>query len=333
MKPYPIKCNPILKHKVWGGEKLKTQLAKTTQAGKLGESWEISAVPGHVSQINNGPYSGWTLEGLQQEFKESFLGTDNYRVFGDTFPLLIKYLDAQTNLSVQVHPDDRLARAQHNSPGKTEMWYIMETDEDASIYLGLQEDETDVATMNHMDTDNVASILNKRKVNPGESFYVPAGEVHAIGAGVMLAEIQQTSDVTYRIYDWEVVDAQGQPRELHMEQAVEAIQSAVRPENRVNAQTACSNSKEQTLAACPYFTTRSLQVQSHQHRDLSEIDSFVIYMCVGGSALVQCGGFTEQLHYGETVLIPANARSVYFHTEKAQLLEIHIEPELLATAA
>jgi len=222
MKVYPIKFNPILKEKIWGGHKLGSMLSKDTDKQNIGESWEISDVNGNVSQVNNGIYKGTNLKELLKRYESQFLGANNFEHFGYNFPLLIKFLDAKTDLSVQVHPDDEMAKKYHNSFGKTEMWYIMDSDEDANIVIGLKDETTNPEILNHITSENVEDIFNREKVIKGDSFFIPAGKIHAIGSGVLAAEIQQTSDITYRVYDWDRIDDNGEKRELHTQLAEKA---------------------------------------------------------------------------------------------------------------
>ncbi|MFK7834089.1 MAG: type I phosphomannose isomerase catalytic subunit [Winogradskyella sp.] len=322
MEAYPIKFNPILKEKIWGGEKLSSILNKKSDSKNVGESWEISGVDDNISLVSNGLYKGKTLNDLISKYKSEFLGQENIEVFGENFPLLIKFLDAKTNLSVQVHPDDAMAKANHNSFGKTEMWYIMDSDEDAEIVLGLKNNEIDKTILADINASNVDAIFNTEKVKQGDSYFIPAGKIHAIGAGVLAAEIQQTSDITYRVYDWDRKDDNGQQRELHTELA----QKATKPfaSNR-KSDYVLEQDKTTNLVNCDFFTTNIFEVKGPQKRDYSNKDSFVIFMCVEGKAEVTVNNQTEFVSMGETILIPANSACVTFNSQNSKFLEVFID--------
>lgn len=322
MKVYPIKFNPILKTKIWGGNKLKTVLSKETDQINVGESWEISDVDGNISSINNGVYNGLNLKELILNHKADLVGTRNFEQFGFDFPLLIKFLDAKTDLSVQVHPDNHMAKKHHNSFGKTEMWYIMDSDEDANIVIGLKDENTNTKVLNHINAQNVESIFNRQTVNKGDSFFIPAGKIHAIGAGVLAAEIQQTSDITYRVYDWDRKDINGDKRELHTELAKKATKKF--QSNGKVGYSAVKN-KSINLVNCDYFTTNIIKLKNNCIKDYTNLDSFVIYMCVEGDAKITVEGFTEILKMGETILLPAATNEVSLYTKNAKLLEVYVD--------
>jgi len=220
---YPIKFQPILKDKIWGGPRLKDILNKSTESDKCGESWEISSVQGNLSIVRNGFLTGNNLQELIEVYMGDLVGDKIYSLFGIEFPLLIKFIDANDILSVQVHPDDELARVRHDAYGKTEMWYIIDAEENAELIAGFNRDLNRETYIRHLQGKTLKEILNFEKVRKGDVFFTPAGRVHAVGAGILLAEIQQTSDITYRIYDWERVDDKGNPRELHTELALDAL--------------------------------------------------------------------------------------------------------------
>ncbi|WP_299338948.1 type I phosphomannose isomerase catalytic subunit [uncultured Psychroserpens sp.] len=321
---YPIKFQPILKEKIWGGHKLNTILNKGKHQGNIGESWELSDVEGNISQVQNGPYQGSNLKALLQNHKEQLLGAQNFEIYGTNFPLLIKFLDAHTDLSVQVHPDNDMAAAYHNSFGKTEMWYIMDSDADANIILGLKDETTNTEILDHIDINNVDHVFNRTKVNRGDSYFIPAGKIHAIGAGVLAAEIQQTSDITYRVYDWDRVDDMGCKRELHTELAKKATKHFDLDDNyklQYNSDTKSSSN----LVKCEYFTTNLLHSNSSQTLDYSQLDSFVILMCVEGSVQITLNEYTESIKMGETLLIPAAANHIILNSQNAKLLEVYID--------
>lgn len=322
MLNYPIKFTPILKEKIWGGNKLKEIFNKDTTGDQVGESWEISGVKGDVSVVENGPLQGKTLTDLQKEFKGEFVGEKIYQQFGEEFPLLIKFIDAKTELSVQLHPNDEIARRRHNSFGKTEMWYILQADKGAEINVGFKETVTKERYLDYLGAGKITDLLNFEKVEKGDSFFIRTGKVHAIGAGVLLAEIQQTSDITYRIYDWDRVDAQGNSRELHTELALDAIDFERKDDFRLTYEKTANTSNE--VASCEYFTTNYLQVTKDLSKDYSQLDSFVIYMCISGGVTVQAGEHAEVLKAGETVLLPATSKEVKISGQEAELLEVYI---------
>ena len=325
MEAYPIKFIPILKEKIWGGEKLRQMLNKNSNSKNIGESWEISGVEENISIVSNGLYKGHSINTLICKFKVDFLGYHNSKTFGENFPLLIKFLDAKTNLSVQVHPDDDMASAYHNAYGKTEMWYIMNSDKDAEIILGLKNDNTDNRVLSKIDASNVDAIFNTEKVKQGDSYFIPAGTIHAIGAGVLAAEIQQTSDITYRVYDWDRIDEKGHKRELH----VDLAQKATKIFNpSAKSKYHLEHDKTSNLVDCNYFTTNIFQVNGSQIRNYKNLDSFVIYMCVEGMSEITVNNHKEYLTFGETVLIPANSDEVLFNSQSAKLLEIYIDSKV-----
>ena len=319
---YPLLFEPILMERIWGGDKLKTLLKKKGGDGIYGESWEISNVEGNSSVVANGILKGKSLNELLAASPELILGKKVYGNFGKEFPLLIKFIDARTALSVQLHPNDALAKERHNSFGKTEMWYIMQAEEDANINVGFKKTISKEEYLQHLEAGKITELLNFEKVEKGDSVFINTGKVHAIGAGVLLAEIQQTSDITYRIYDWGRTDAAGNARELHTELALDAIDfekkdDYQRPyEKQVN--------QVSNIAHCEYFTTNFLPVVGRVDRNYEDLDSFVIYMCVGGRASVEVDGNTETISMGETVLIPGINKKVTITAEDAELLEVYI---------
>ncbi|RLJ61198.1 mannose-6-phosphate isomerase type 1 [Lacinutrix venerupis] len=321
MKVYPIKFNPILKEKIWGGNKLGELLGKNTTKNNVGESWEISDVNGNISEVSNGAYKGTNLKSLIETYEAELLGTNNFTTFGYNFPLLIKFLDAKTDLSVQVHPDNAMAKTHHNSFGKTEMWYIMDSDDNADIVLGLKDKTTNTELLNHINADNVDNVFNREQVKKGDSYFIPAGKVHAIGAGVLAAEIQQTSDITYRVYDWDRTDSLGNKRELHTklaEQATKHFNSNGKAKYNLKPNTSSN------LVNCDYFTTNILDVTKKQSKDYTNLDSFIILMCVEGEAKINIGLYTETIKIGETVLLPAITKKINIISGNAKLLEVYI---------
>ena len=323
MLNYPIRFEPILKEKIWGGNKLKNILNKNSDREDLGESWEISGVKGDISVVENGPLKGQTLKALLEKYKQRLLGERNYKIFGADFPLLIKFIDAKTELSVQLHPHDELAKKRHNSFGKTEMWYIMQADEGAEINVGFKKSISKAEYLEHLNSGKITDLLNFEKVKKGDSFFINTGKVHAIGAGVLLAEIQQTSDITYRIYDWDRVDSEGNARELHTDLALDAIDFEKKDDFKMDY--SCEKNKVNNIASCEYFTTNFLPVKGTITKDCSNLDSFVIYMCVSGEAEISVDGNSEKIIQGQTLLIPAENDQVKITSEGAELLEVFVQ--------
>ena len=320
---YPLKFKPILKDKIWGGPKLRDVLGKSASE-KAGESWEISAVEGDISIAENGFLAGNSLQELAEIYMGDLLGDSIYERFGVEFPLLIKFIDAADFLSVQVHPDDVLAKERHNSYGKTEMWYIVESDK-GQLIAGFNRELDRERYLQHKNGGTLKEILNYEAVVPGDIYFMPAGRVHAIGPGVLLAEIQQTSDVTYRIYDWDRRDEQDNPRELHTELALEAIDFSFHSHYK----TSCQPLKNSTVNAVdsPFFTTSVIQLDQPVEKEFNMIDSFVIYLCMEGAAGITYGkGEVEVIKKGETILIPAELKNLaLIPTEATTLLEVYIK--------
>lgn len=321
MKLYPLKFTPILKEKIWGGNKLKSELSKNSVSNSTGESWEISDVDDDVSVISNGELKGTSLKKILTEQKELLLGKKNYKLFGEKFPLLIKFIDAKEDLSIQLHPNNKLAKERHNSFGKTEMWYVMQADDDSNLIVGFNQKMTKEKYLNSLENNSITEILNFDKVKEGDSYFIDVGRIHAIGAGVLLAEIQQTSDITYRVYDWDRVDDNGNPRALHNDLAIDALDFDM-PENyRVNYS---KNSNESNLMVdCPYFTTNFLPLNSDVVCT-NDKDSFLIYVCVDGEITIKNEDFEVIVNKGETVLVPAIVKDYLIVTKYAKLLEVYV---------
>lgn len=323
MIDYPIKFEPILQEKIWGGNKLKTILNKDTDRENIGESWEISGVKGYISVVENGPEKGKTLVDLIEEFKGALVGERIYLNFGNDFPLLIKFIDARTDLSVQLHPNDKLAKERHDSFGKTEMWYVMQADKGSKLNIGFNKDVEKNEYLEHLEKGEITKLLNFEEVKKGDAVFINTGKVHAIGGGVLLAEIQQTSDITYRIYDWDRVDANGESRELHTALALDAIDFKKKDDYKLNYEKELNSSSE--IASCEYFTTNYLPVNGQLEKDYSVLDSFVIYMCVDGKTKISVGAKTEILQRGQSLLLPASIEKVKIQAENAELLEVYIK--------
>jgi mannose-6-phosphate isomerase len=314
-----LQFNAILKERIWGGEKLKTILNKPITSYITGESWELSTVEGDVSVVANGEYEGKLLTDLINEYPDEILGTAVHERFGKQFPLLFKYLDAREDLSIQVHPNDELAKKRHNSFGKTEMWYVTQADADARIIVGFKEDSSPEEYVEHLNNNSLIDILDTVKAKPGDVFFLETGTVHAIGAGLVVAEIQQTSDITYRLYDFDRKDAQGNTRELHVDLALDAINY-----KKVNTYKEYSREINQsnTVVDCPYFTTNFIPLENIKAVENSGL-SFVVYMCIEGSFELEYDGIIYKYIKGDTVLIPAAMKS-YNLKGKASILEIYI---------
>ncbi|WP_055437431.1 type I phosphomannose isomerase catalytic subunit [Lacinutrix algicola] len=322
-KFYPIKFQPIFKEKIWGGNKLKSVLNKKTEGNSIGESWEISDVDENdVSIVSNGALKGQSLKTLLNEYTSDLIGIKNHKAFGNKFPLLIKFIDAKEDLSIQLHPNNEMAAKRHNSFGKTEMWYVLQADQDANLIVGFNQEMTSDKYLNHLRNKTLPKILNFDKVKPGDTYFIDVGLIHAIGAGVMVAEIQQTSDVTYRVYDWDRVDANGNSRDLHNDLAIDAINFDLKDDFRINY----SKKENQTnkLLTCPYFTTNYLSLQGSILEKENTYDSFMIYLCVDGEATIIASGFSETIKKGETVLMPAAITFFKIEAEAAELLEVYI---------
>ena len=317
---YPLKFQPILKKKVWGGNKLVEFFGKEG-GGKIGESWEISAVPGNVSIVSKGKLQGENLSNLITIYKSELVGKKVYDSFRDTFPLLFKFIDAREDLSVQLHPDDSLAKERHNSFGKTEMWYIMQAERDARLILGFNREMNQLDYERFLSEDRITDILHSEKIKKGDAFFIAPGTVHAIGAGIVLAEIQQTSDITYRIFDWNRPGDDGLMRELHTQEALKAINFGL-PKTKLTSR----RQKNMGIPLCStsYFETHKLDLDDDFNRDLSEIDSFVVYMCVEGKAEIVASNYSEKMQQGETILIPASISEIKIITDQAVFLEVFI---------
>ena len=303
------KFQPILKSLIWGGEKIAPYKGIATDQRNIGESWELSGVKDNESVVAEGPEAGTSLPELIARHGAALLGKANYGRFGEEFPLLIKFIDARQDLSIQVHPNDELAWERHKSKGKTEMWYVVSADKDAHLRSGFSKQVTPAEYEASVGDNTITDILADYKIAPGDVFFLPAGRVHSIGAGSFIAEIQQTSNITYRIYDYGRVGADGKPRELHTEQAKGAIDYTVLPDYRTHY-TPCRDTRVE-LVACPYFTTSLYDLTREQTLDLSARDSFVVVMCLEGrGTLTDERGESVPVHQGETVLVPAVAQSL-----------------------
>ena len=304
-----FKFNPLLKSILWGGEKIVPFKHLTSDQKQVGESWEISGVKDNESVVSNGEYKGWTLNKLVETLKDKLVGKENYERFGNEFPLLVKFIDAREQLSIQVHPTDEQAQAQGLGRGKTEMWYVMESDADASLRSGLKQQITPKQYKEMVENDTITEALSEYPVKEGDVFFLPAGRIHSIGAGCFLAEIQETSDVTYRIYDFKRKDKEGNYRELHTKEAAECIDYTVYPDYRTQYEARQNEPVE--LVSCPYFTTSVYDLTEPMTLDYSDLDSFVIFVGLKGEGeITDAKGNTISFRAGESVLLPATTTVV-----------------------
>jgi len=321
---YPLKFEPILKEKIWGGTSLAALYGKKQGNLKnIGESWELSAVSGNLSVISNGFLAGNNIEEIIEVYMGDITGESVYEKFGNEFPLLIKLIEARDDLSVQVHPGDGLAKERHNAYGKTEMWHILKSDTNARIYTGFSGQISRETYLNAVRDNTIGHIMNIENAEAGDTFFTPAGRIHAIGAGIVLAEIQQTSDITYRIYDWGRMDKNGKSRELHTDLAIDAIDLKQAGKSKIKK--ILLKNKTENLVSCEYFNTNIVRFDEHITRDYNIIDSFVTYICTEGEFRIRWDSGSEKVTKGETVLLPAMIRDVELIPEPdATVLETYI---------
>jgi len=329
---YPLTFKTIFKDKIWGGNKIKTILGKDfSPLPNCGETWEISGVRGNESVVKEGPLEGKDIPLLIYLYKERLLGDRVYKRFGEQFPLLVKFIDANDDLSIQVHPDDELAKKRHNCFGKTEMWYVFQADKGSKLNAGFNTLIDKETYLNHLENNTLDEILNFEEVHVGDVFYLPAGRVHYIGKGICLAEIQQTSDITYRIYDFDRVDDKGNKRELHTELAVDAIDYNFYPDYKTQYHPKVNEPVK--LVSCKYFTTNLIHAKEEVKRKYTGLDSFVIYVFVEGAGTIKYPVSEFSFNSGETkfrkgdcVLIPAELKDISIvPDEETKLLEVYIQ--------
>lgn len=324
---YPLKFKTICKEKIWGGQKLKNILNKPVDnLPNVGESWELSGVQGELSVVSEGFLADNNIEELIEIYMGDLVGDAVYEKFGNEFPLLIKFIDANDYLSIQVHPDDDLAKERHNSYGKTEMWYVMDAEPDAELIVGFNQEMNKQKYLQYFGSGMLREVLNVEKVKQGDVFFMPAGRIHATGPGILFAEIQQTSDITYRIYDWDRVGDDGKPRELHTELAIDAIDYAFQKEFKTKYQAELNKSSQ--IVDCPFFTTNVVLLNKKLERDFNWLDSFVIYMALEGDTKLY---YSEEkdpivIKKGETVLVPAVLKELFLEpvSVDSRLLEVFI---------
>lgn len=326
-KLYPLLFEPILKDKIWGGDKLKSILGKDySPMPNCGESWEISGYNNNISVVKNGFLAGNNIEELIEIYMGDLVGDKIYEQFGLLFPLLIKFIEANDVLSIQVHPDNEMAAKHHNASGKTEMWYIVQADKGAQLISGFNEKGNKENYLKHLKNNSLEEILNYENVKQGDAFFIPPGRIHAICNGIVLAEIQQTSDLTYRIYDWNRKDDKGNSRELHTDLALEAIDFKHYKNYKTKYITKKDTGSE--IISCEYFTTNILEINKAINRDLNQYDSFVIYMCLEGNTSIVFNENNDSVNItkGDTILVPAIYKNLeIIPSSESKLLEIYID--------
>ncbi len=321
---YPLKFEPIILDKIWGGNRLRTILNKNTESAKAGESWEISGVKDYISVVSNGFLKGNNLQELIEIYMGDLVGEMIFERFGTEFPLLIKFIDANDKLSIQVHPDDNLAEKRHGSFGKTEMWYILKAEKNAEITVGFNRKISREEYLKNLENKLLENILNIEQVIDGDVFFLPAGRIHAIGSGILLAEIQQTSDITYRIYDYDRPDDTGKLRELHTQEAIDAIDFNFYNSYKISYPTKMNDFA--TLAECNYFTTNLCQINKPIEMDYFRLDSFVILICTDGGFDLKYQDGHINVMKGETVLIPALIKNLELKPiSETKFLEVFIK--------
>ena len=324
-KLYPLRFTPILKNVLWGGNKLRTELNKTNASDKCGESWEISDVDEFSSVVANGFLEGNTLNEIVEIYMGDIVGDAVYDKFGNQFPLLIKFIDANDYLSIQVHPNDEMAEEEHGGSGKTEMWYVMDASPESELIVGFNKEVSKEEYINKLENNKIQDILNTEKVKKGDVFFIPAGSIHAIGSGILIAEIQQTSNITYRIFDWNRTDANGNARELNTELALKAID--FKSNSKPKIEYIAKENETVNLVKCPYFTTNFITFEKTIEKDYFAIDSFVVYICLEGSFLVTpADAETVEVKKGESILLPAVLKNIILRPhELSKIMEVYIE--------
>ncbi len=328
MHLYPLKFSPIYKERIWGGDRLKTIFGRKDIPNKIekcGESWEISAIEGDLSVVSNGTLEGNNIQELIEIYMDELVGNKTYEKFGLEFPLLFKFLDTSDKLSIQVHPDNEVANERHHAWGKSELWYVIDCKKDAELIIGFNRTVSQSEYLEHLNDGELTSILNWEKAKKDDVFYIPAGRLHAILDGFLVAEIQQTSDITYRIYDWDRVDASGNARELNTELAIDVLDYTA-PKD-LEYKTIYDVTKPETeIEKTPFFTINRIDLDKNSiEKDIYDLDSFVVYMCISGEASIEYDGSSVKMSKGETVLVPASLHDFTITSaSQAQLLEVYI---------
>ena len=323
-KLYPLKFNPLFRDKIWGGDKIRTKLGLDFKPlSNCGEAWVLSGVQGNQTKVINGFLKGNDLNELVEVYMDELEGEKVFDRYGDEFPILIKFIDANDYLSIQVHPGDDLAAKRKIGNGKTEMWYIMDADPGAELISGFSRQVNRDTYIDFLEKKKLKEILNVEKVSAGDVFFIPSGRVHALGPGILLAEIQQTSDTTYRIYDWDRVDNEGKPRELHTELALDAIDFRIPDSYRTNYRHVPN--KSSNLVESPFFTTNVLSFDKLIEKDYSYLDSFVIYLCIEGTSEIRYDLEKITLTRGEAMLLPATMEKLLLIPKpNGKILEVFI---------
>lgn len=321
---YPLKFKPILKQTIWGGDRIIPFKGLNDDLKNVGESWELSGVPNNESIVANGEFAGTSLRELINMFREELVGESVYKRFSTKFPLLIKFIDAREDLSIQVHPNDELAQKRHNSLGKTEMWYVMDATPGAKLRSGFAKEVTPKEYKESVANSTITDLLAEYEIHSGDVFFLPAGRIHSIGAGAFIAEIQETSDITYRIFDFNRKDTNGNTRELHTELAKDAIDYEVLEDYRTKY-TPIKNEPVE-LVDCPYFTTSVYDMTENITCDYTELDSFVVLICMEGSCTItdnECN--TIDFKAGETILLAATTQEISIvPNEHTRILETYV---------
>jgi mannose-6-phosphate isomerase len=322
---YPLKFEPILKEKIWGGDTLQRHFGKKAErTRKIGESWEISGLREDLSVVSNGFLAGNTIEELIEVYMGDITGDIIYDRFGVEFPLLIKLIDAREDLSIQVHPGNELAMKLHNAYGKTEMWYILEASPDSNISNGFSKTINRDILLKHIKENTLINIINTEKVTVGDSYFIPSGTVHSIGTGTVIAEIQQASDITYRIFDWNRKGPDGSTRELNIDLAIDAINYTSSGNSNIQKKALLNNTVN--IVTCEYFSTNIIYFNKSLIKDYNLIDSFIIYLCIEGEFIINWEDKKEIVAKGETVLLPAMIKDVVLEPKGVtKLLEIFID--------
>jgi len=325
IKLYPLKFQPVLKEKVWGGNRLASLYGKDSgNMPNCGESWELGAFGSHDSVVSNGFLKGNTLSELIEIYMGDLVGEKIFENFGTEFPLLLKFIDTDDVLSLQVHPDDELAWKRHKSNGKSEMWYIVDARPDSRIYAGFNSQVSKERVLQHISNNTLQDLLLANRVKPGDVFNIPSGKVHAIGSGIVLCEIQQASDLTYRLYDWNRMGSDGKPRELHVEPALDAIDYSQSEEFTTPYQP--KNNASVPLLKGKHFTTNVVTIDKRYEADYYSLDSFVVLVCIDGAFTLRYPGGTEYVKKGEVVLLPAEIKQFSFDpSEPSKILETYIQ--------
>ena len=321
---YPLKFAPVFKEKIWGGTKLKTSLnLDFSPLSSCGESWMLSGFADNQTMIVNGFLAGNDLNEILEIYMDELVGERVYEKSGNEFPVLVKFIDASDWLSVQVHPGDALAASRGIGSGKTEMWYVLDAAPDAQLISGFNRETDAVQYLDYMKQNRLKEILNVEKVEKGDAFFIPSGRVHALGPGILIAEIQQTSDTTYRIYDWDRMGTDGKPRELHNELAVDAIDFSHVDSYRTQYEHLPN--QPVNLALSPYFTVNLLEIGELTRKDYSALDSFVIYICVAGKGEITEDDHRITLTAGEVLLLPAVTDEIFLHPDpNIRILEVYV---------